>query len=323
MANLQNRLRGVLYALYDQGKGMPKADDPQHLYIHSTRTLQAYLGEADPYARWLREHGVKSRATTEEAAKHVQVYLDDLQLQGKSAAYIHLAAAAVSKALGVPMTNYRRPRRTASPQRGRTPAHSLRGRRSADMTAPEHQRLVAFAAAVGLRRAEYAALRGRDLVEIDGHWYVHVVQGKGGREQYQLIADQDVPLVRSYFSGLGPDDPVFQPEELHNKLNLHSLRREHAQTMYAYYKARLDAEPKYRQRLIQLVKDAYTRGGKDWRKSKDVRRLDSPYIVRGNIRRDFRDAGQEVRLDRLALLAVNTLHLAHYRCDVGVAFYLR
>ena len=180
-----------------------------------------------------------------------------------------------------------------------------------------------FAQAAGLRRDEYVQLRGRDLVRIDGQIYVLVEQGKGGKRQYQLIDQEDAPVVERCFSGIGQNENVFSPSEMNNKINLHRFRREHAQEMYRRYLERIAADPAYRDELLGLVKEAFRRAGQDWRRNPDMRRLAVPYVCRGHVRRSLGNAGRSVSYDRLALMAVSVLHLAHWRCDVTVKNYMQ
>lgn len=323
MASLKNRMESTLYNMYRMGKGQPKNLDPEHKYIHSQGTLTTYLQQVDLFAGWLKAHGVKSRAKEAEAVSHIQEYLDDLEAQGKRPATIHTAAAAVCKALGQRMEDFRKPLRTAAPAKGRKTAPSMEGRHDGDMDDPRYQRLVSFAQVVGLRRAEYAQLRGRNLVVRDGKHYVHVSKGKGGREQWQLIDEMDVPVVQACFRGIKPDELVFQKEDLTNKLNLHKLRREQAQEMYARYVDRMEDNPAYREELTQEIKETFAAAGKDWRKNKDMQRLHIPYHTRKAVRADMRGKGRAVRYDRVALMAVSVFHLAHWRADVTVANYMR
>ncbi|MDO4268648.1 MAG: hypothetical protein Q4C73_09245 [Eubacteriales bacterium] len=305
---------------------MKKKSDPTHQYIHSKITLQTYLAEVERYARWLKDQGVKMRCSEQEAAEQVPRYLQGLAQASKSPSTIHTAAAALVKALPgteLVMADLPHPRRTHAPRKGRTAAPSLRKRSDADQLNPKYRRLVEFAKAVGLRRDEYRNLLGRDLTHIDGHAHVIVEQGKGGKMQYQRIDDVDAPLVERYFAGLEPDDSVFLPEEMKNKINLHRLRREHAQEMYRRYLSRLEADPAYRGQLLREIRDAFHRAGQDWRRNPDMRRLATPYVCRGSVRQSLDGAGRAVTYDRLALMAVSVFHLAHWRCDVTVKNYMQ
>lgn len=323
MASLKNRMESVLHNMYRQGRGMPKGQDPQHQYIHSQMTLKTYLQQVNLYADWLRDHGVKSRAKENEAVAHIQEYLDDLAARNKSPYTIHTAAAAICKALGESMGDYHKPLRDSAPHKGREEPASMEGRHDGDMDDVRYQRLVGFARVVGLRRAEYAQLLGRDLVCQDGRYYVHVVRGKGGREQWQLIDSEDVLIVQACFSGVAPDELVFPAEDMKNKLNLHLLRREQAQEMYRRYVQRMEENPTYRQELIQELKRAFAAAGKDWRKSKDMQRLDVDYYTRRAVRRDMAAHDRALRYDRVALMATSVFHLAHWRADVTVSNYMR
>lgn len=326
MANLKNRMESNLYTAFKKGKGKKKRDDPGHVNIHSYNTMSIYLRESRAFADWLKAQGVKSRCSDEDAASHVQEYIDHLVEQGKSEASIHTAVAAICKALpgtGIKMEGFDKPRRTSAPKKGRVQGQSLKGRCDADMDNPKFARLVKFAKAVGIRREEYQNLTGRDFMTIGDYSYVLVRQGKGGKQQLQRIETEDVPLVRSYFDGLKPDERVFSPEEMKNKLNLHKIRRERAQALYKKYETRLKEDPAYREQLLSEVRDAFALAGEDWRKNPDMRRIHKRYYCRGNVRKSMGDENRAVRYDRLALMAVSVFALAHWRCDVTVKNYMR
>lgn len=326
MANLKNRMESALYEMYRKGKGMKRRDDPDNLYIHSSSTLTLYLRQVRKFSDWLKGQGVKSRCSDKEAARHIQDYLDALVKSGKSENTVHTADAAICKALrdtGVRMADHEKPRRTSAPKKGRSTPPSLVGRADADVNNAQFRRLVEFAKRVAIRRAEYGALRGRDFLEVDGDAYVIVRRGKGGKRQLQRIAPEDVEFVKGYFDGLREDDKVFSDSELRNKLNLHALRRQHIQEVYSRYIARMEADPAYRTQLLYEVRAAFERAGEDWRRNPDMRRIHSPYICRGSIRRDMLKNGRPIRYDRLALMAVSVYNLAHWRADVTVSNYLR
>lgn len=315
--NTKHGMESHLHMLYREGKGMPKLEDPDHRWIHSRCTLNNYLRAARRFAKWLREQGYKSGLPMAEAIQHIQEYLDFLVARGLAPSTIHTEAAAVCKALGVHMKDYRYPKRITPPTKGRDPE------RIAEMEAnPKFAEIIPFVGAVGIRRAEYLDLRGRDLVYRNSRCFVHVAQGKGGKEQYQLIDDGDIPTVEARFIGLGPDDPVFAPRELRG-LNLHHYRRVHGREMYASYVARMEENPNYRQELIAEIKHAFTRGGRNWRTNYDMQRLDTPYRVQGGVRADMLAKGLPIKYDRVALMAVSVFHLSHWRCDVTVQHYMR
>lgn len=317
MQSLGNKMQDNLHKMYHRGKGVPKSQDPNLENVHSAVTLDHYLKYAKYYADWLKSQGHKSGMAKAEAIEHIQEYIDYLVIKGYKPTTIHTYTAGMCKALGVHMRDYHYPKRTTPPTKGRDPE------RIAEMEAnPKFAEIIPFVGAVGIRRAEYLDLRGRDLVYRNSRCFVHVAQGKGGKEQYQLIDDGDIPTVEARFIGLGPDDPVFAPRELRG-LNLHHYRRVHGREMYASYVARMEENPNYRQELIEEIKCAFTRGGRNWRTNYDMQRLDTPYRVQGGVRADMLAKGLPIKYDRVALMAVSVFHLSHWRCDVMVQHYMR
>lgn len=315
--SLWHVLASHLYALFQRGKGMPKIEDPELIWIHSCCTLTNYLRATARFTRWLIAQGHKSRMSETEAIECIQPYLDSLVARGLAPSTVHTEAAGVCKALGEHMRDYHYPRRTDPPVKGRDM------KRIAEMEAnPKFAEIIPFVGAVGIRRAEYLDLRGRDLVCRDGHYYVYVAQGKGGKEQYQLIDDCDIAIVKARFFGLGPDDPVFGPGELHG-LNLHHYRRVHAQEMYDKYLERMEADSHYREELIEEIKCAFEQGGRNWRSNYDMRRLDKPYRPQRNVKADMLSKGLPLEYDRVALMAVSVFCLSHWRTSVTVQHYMR
>lgn len=180
-------------------------------------------------------------------------------------------------------------------------------------------RLYEFAAAVGLRRAEYTALRGDDLVRDEsGYLCVRVRRGKGGKYQEQRILPGDELFVSSYFNGDG-EKRVFSALEMTNKIDLHHLRALQAQRAYRYYLGRLKREPDYPAELKAELEDRWRRHNKR-RWSPDA--FTGEYILRGRCRALAKANGLPVWYDRLAVMAVSIFHLSHWRCDVTVANYL-
>lgn len=315
---IRNKMCSILYGKYSLGKGMPKSLDPDLIYIHSHRTLDNYIHGAKRFAAWLKEQGIKSGLTVEEARQYIQPYLDSLVARGLAPATVHAEAAAICKALGDRMANYDVPRRDTPPRMGREVPSNMAEIESD----PRYQRSIPFAKAVGIRREEYAALKGRDLVYRDGRCYVHVAQGKGGKEQYQLIDDADVPVVEACFAGLGPDDPVFASWELRG-LKSQRYRRENTQEKYDLYVDRMAKDPTYRQELIRELKHTFDQAGRNWRKNHDMRLLNRPYYTQKGVRRDMIAHGRPVSYDRVALMAVSVWHLSHWRTGVTVGHYMR
>ena len=306
-------------------------------------TLQSYRTIAANYIKYCRGHHtvritdkrgrVRDRACRRvaECQPHIQDYIGYLVAQGKSPSTIHTYAAGLCHFYGLPLTLYELPKRhTAEYSRGRGGKQSSARKDAQPETSP---RLAALAAAVGCRRAEYAKLRGNDLVEDEsGHLCIRIRSGKGNKYQLQRILPQHIDLVKSYFDGTS--DYVFSQKEMANKLNLHAQRAALAWEAYQYYAHRLATEPGYRAQLraeLQArihsmnqrnIEVARTKG-KRWDGARwDEREFTGIYHLRGKNRALAQRLGKPLQYDKAALLAVSILHLSHYRNDVTVASYI-
>lgn len=306
-------------------------------------TLQSYRTIAINYLKYCRaNHRVtitdKRGRIRDRACRHVaecepyiQAYIDHLASQGKSPSTIHTYAAGLCHFYGEPLALYNLPKRhTAEYTRGR----GGRARSTRKDAQPEASpRLAALAAAVGCRRAEYAQLRGNDLVEDEsGHLCVRIRSGKGNKYQLQRVLPQHLEVVKEYFDG--STDYVFTKAEMSNKLNLHGQRAALAWEAYQYYTLRLSTEPEYREQLrVELqarIRAANQRNveiarqkGKRWDGVRwDEREYSGVYHLRGKNRALAQRLGRPLQYDKAALLAVSMLHLSHFRNDVTVASYI-
>ncbi len=331
------RVRFVL----DKGTGVYKKAVTDHPITEAT--LNAYRTIAVNYLKYCRAHHtvritdkrgrVRNRACKHvaECEPYIRAYIDYLVAQGKSPSTIHTYAAGLCHFYGLPLTLYELPKRhTADYTRGRGGKQSSARR---DVQPESSPRLAALAAAVGCRRAEYAALRGDDLVtDESGHLCVRIRSGKGKKFQLQRILPQHAELVKSYFDG--SHDYVFSRAEMSNKLNLHGQRAALAWEAYQYYAHRLTTEPEYREQLRRELQarirasnqhniEVAQAKGKRWDGAKwDEREFNGTYHLRGKNRALAQRLGRPLSYDKAALLAVSILHLSHYRNDVTVASYI-
>lgn len=317
MPNIKHQLQHNLHQLYLSGKGVKHADDPKHLYIHSTLTLNLYLHIVARFAVWLLSQGVKSRCTEAEAAAYIQPYIDFLIAAGYSANTIHVYAAAVCKALHKHLGDYAKPKRSSPPKKGRDTAASKEYEKI-----PKYQRIVAFAKAVGIRRSEYCDLTGQDFEVSDGVCFVIVRRGKGGKYHRQRITPENAALVASYFESVGPNEKLFLPHELSGKINFHAFRRELAQQEYAKLVHMLENDPTLREKLLEEIKVAFTSAGESWRRNRDMQLIDVPYQTRGNVRQRFLELGLPTKYDRLVIMYISVFYLSHWRAPVTVKHYM-
>lgn len=281
--------------------------------ITDNQTITAYKKDCKLFAAYCKEQGVKRPDQLQGKEKELlQGYEKELEASGYSPATIHRRLAAPCKATGISMSEIEKPKRTAGKiTRSRNPDANKQGRIEA--TEARYNRLIRFQNAVGIRRAELARLTGADLV-IDemGYLCVYVERGKGGKTQLQRILPEDEKTVLEIFQAADPEQKLFSPEEMQNKIDLHALRREHAQRAYKYYAARLKNEPGYkyqcRQELMARYDERHRPGASRQRFIADITN-EQPYKLRGENRQKAIEQGKETEYNRLALMAISVFCL--------------
>lgn len=280
----------------------------------TTKSWRTYMDATVHFGQWCKQQ--YHCRHFDDCREYIQSYADWLAQQGKSASTIHTYLAGICRIYEIPLDKIQKPKRIVS--------ENIRSRGVKDVdnrkdTAREvSPRLYDFASAVGIRRAEYAQLRGDDLVcDESGYLCVRVRRGKGGKYQEQRILPGDEVSVRSYFTGTA--DFVFSRTELDNKIDLHHLRAVQAQRAYHYYEERLHNEPEYRLQLETEIKARWQKYNKRrWRQ----REFEGSYKLRGANKQLAQRLGKPTEYDRLAIIAVSVFHLSHWRCDVTVSNYL-
>jgi integrase len=305
-----------------------KSRDPEHT-ISDRDTKRTYKASIKRFCTWTKENGYTREDVLSNPQPYLQQYTDNLKAHGLSAATIHTYIAPCCKGLNTPMQHISKPDRAIGAITRSRGGKNPRGRKDAEK--PEYARLVAFQEAVGLRRAELAHLQGKDLQKRDGVLYVHVQSGKGGKEQWQKILPRDAGIVAETFKGIGKDERVFSVDEMKNRIDLHGMRAAHARQTYDYYLTRIKQEPDYRSQLQENLK-AYFREHHDPngeldqaaynRFCLDMTRNQGIYQMRGEAKKLAEANERPTTYDRVALMAVSTLHLAHWRLDVTITNYL-
>lgn len=294
--------------------------------ITDNQTVTAYKKDCKLFAAYCKNHGVKRPDQLQGREKELlQEYEKELEAAGYSPATIHRRLAAPCKATGINMNEIEKPKRTAGKIiRSRNPDANKQGRIEA--TEARYNRLIRFQNAVGIRRAELSKLTGSDLV-IDemGYLCVYVKSGKGGKTQLQRILPEDEGTVLEIFQAADPGQKLFSKEEMQNKIDLHGIRREHAQKAYKYYADRLKNEPGYKQQCQQELMVRYNErhrpGASRQRFIADITN-EQPYKLRGENRQKAIEQSKKTEYNRLALMMVSVLHLSHWRLDVTITNYL-
>ena len=298
-------------------------------------TLKQYKVAINRFSAWAKcTHHVRLASDVTDPTVLVQEYADHLLRDGYAPDTIHSYLAPVASGFGLSLSEIKKPKRSASGiTKTRKADANAQGRR--ELYAEENRRLTTAARAIGIRRAELAALTGDCLVQdADGSLSVRVRRGKGGRLQMQRILPQDSLVVTALFEGVGPRQRVFTRAELNNKIALHGLRRLHAQEAYDYYMGEI--RKGNRQKLINELKAnfltyhaqkpgpagarrfaaQYARFCADLEKGRGRYRLRGQNLVRAE------RANRPVIYDRVALMATSVFHLAHWRNDVTARNYM-
>ena len=294
--------------------------------ITDNQTVTAYKKDCKLFAAFCKEQGVKRPDQLQGREKELlQTYEKELEASGYSAATIHRRLAAPCKATNISMSEIEKPKRTSGKiTRSRNEKANKQGKREAEDE--KYNRLVTFQKAVGIRRAELARLTATDLTtDESGYLCVYVAKGKGGKRQLQRILPEDEGTVLEIFQAADPEQKLFSPEEMNNKIDLHGIRREHAQRAYKYYADRLKNEPGYkyelRKELAVRYREFHRPGDSNKRFLHDIMN-EEPYGLRGENRQKAIEQGKETEYNRLALMAVSVLHLSHWLLDVTVTNYL-
>lgn len=228
---LRKYLKNSLYQKYSQGYRRPK-DKGVHNetpYIHSHNTYKTYLAQCNHFVDWCYANGIR---TPEDARKNVANYMQHLIDAGKSPWSLNTAISAISKAYGVSNTYWglNLPKRErASVSRSRYAA--VRDRQMS-LHKEENKQLIEFCRSTGLRRRELEQLHGDALLHgTDGQWYVHVTNGKGGKERDVLVigTNKQIRAVCDRMEQAG-SNLVFQ--HVHTKLDVHYYRSIYACDLY-------------------------------------------------------------------------------------------
>lgn len=292
----------------------------------TTQTQKQYKAQISKFADFCKEMGVTQLKHASGREKElVQGYADRLQELGYSPASIHTYLASPCKALAVPMGEIKKPLRSADMIRRSRHIAGENERGAREERLEKFERIVSFAEAVGIRRAEYAALKGNCLVRDEsGSLCVLVEQGKGGKMQLQRILPDYEKTVLQTLRGIKSDEYVFSKQELANDIDLHKKRSENAQRAYHYYRANYRTSEQRDQLRSELLArwDAYHRPDERQR-AKFIRAMrEGDYITRGTVRDVAEANGHGGRFDRLCVMAVSVFHLSHWRAEVTITNYL-
>ena len=148
--------------------------------IYSIQSFKNYVSHSKQFAKFCAENGCRN---TKQAEKYITRFLDHLKEAGYSAASQATYKSSLAKLFDKEI-DYK------TDKRERKNITNNRGQSKKSFSEKLNKDLVNFCKNTGLRRHEVQKVKGTDLQEKNGIYYVHVISGKGGKERYARIAGQ-------------------------------------------------------------------------------------------------------------------------------------
>lgn len=227
---LNQQVYDILTEKFRKGFGRSRHEDKKlgldHLYIYSENTYKTYRRECKHFINYCKSN--YSCKTLEECQEHIEDYLKNL-VGSKSAWTVTTKAAAICKLYEIHIDDLD----MDMPSRRRQDIVRSRGPVAYDKHIGKaiEETFGAFTRCTGVRIRELKYLRGTDLIERDGKYYVHIRNGKGGKQREAEIigSEEEIQSVVRKFRDAGPNK-IFSriPAALDN----HSYRAEYCTRFY-------------------------------------------------------------------------------------------
>lgn len=235
--------------------------------IFSINTYKTYWKHTKYFCKWVKENHPEC-TTLKSARKHVNEWLQERVDKGLSAYTVHTEAKALAKLYGIRETDKdyfqcpKRERKNITRSRGT----AVRDR---NFSVKNNEELINFCTGTGLRRSELQSLKGSDLIskedilhDIDllqkykeqygltpefekkltvlqdaamfsSKYFVHVRNGKGGRERISPIIGKNAEKIVQRMKDTAPDQKVWL--HVSGNADIHSYRADYATSMYRMY----------------------------------------------------------------------------------------
>lgn len=228
---VQERLDSML--AIGESKHQDKKIDLTERKIYSWNTYKSYLQQCCQFARYCRDnHHCKNLADCRQYVKEWMESRKDL-----SAYTLKLSASALSKLyresieeLGI--TTKRAARSEITRSRGTV-------KRDAHFSEQKNADFVEFCRSTGLRRSEITKLRGDQLIERDGQYYI-CITGKGGRYREAPVCG-NVELVIGKMKEAGTEKVW---KKIPSNADIHSYRADYATRIYSKYARPIEEIPR-------------------------------------------------------------------------------
>ena len=307
----------------------------EHCKNLSNHTKSNYMHAVKTFDTWRKTVGLSNKYVREHPRESVVQWVAHLDQSGMAQSTQHTMVAGCCCGLGIPSNGITR----HGTAKEKTKSLGRSERAQVALEKETNREIVQFQKMVGGRRAALGRLTEKDFgYDCAGNACVIFRRDKGGKDQYQVLAEGDVAAVKAYFDRCKPDERLFL--NIDHDLDLHGLRAEHSRQMYQYYRTGLCSTPQGREQLRQQLWARYTDpeiGCKAWLLAKEkgdksrLRKLeyrfrkqmeDGTYYLRGANRQAAIERGRPVAYDRLAVLACSVFSLSHWRLDICAKSYL-
>lgn len=227
----QERLDSML--AIGESKHQDKKIDLTERKIYSWNTYKSYLQQCCQFVKYCRDnHHCKNLA---DCRQYVQEWMESRQ---ELSAYTQkLSASALCKLYGesleeLGITTKRAVRSEITRSRGTA-------KRDSHFSEEKNADFVEFCRSTGLRRSEITKLRGDQLIERDGEYYIETT-GKGGRFRIIPICG-DVELVVRKMQAAGTGKVW---KKIPSNADIHSYRSDFATRLYLLHAREIDSLPR-------------------------------------------------------------------------------
>lgn len=245
---------------FGQSKKAAIIDGTDRNKIFSFNTYQTYWKHSKYFIKWIQENHPEC-TTLKSAKKYVNEWLQERSDKGLSAWTIQTEAKALGKLYGIKPGD---PDYFSPPKRNRVDIERSRGDKVRDRHFSEknNAELVKFCKGTGLRRSELENLRGSDLItkeqitkeiekiealkspseddvkrlgvlkdasKFDADHYIHVRNGKGGRERISPIIGKDSAKIIERMKEAAAGK-VWQ--HVNSNADIHGYRGDYATAIY-------------------------------------------------------------------------------------------
>ena len=256
-----DRLTGM--QAFGESKKEAVANGTEKDKIFAFNTYKSYWKHTKYFIKYIKEKHPEC-TTLKSAKKYANEWLQARTDQGLSAWTVQLEAKALGKLYGISPDDesYFKP-----PKRNREEIKRSRGDRVRDQhfSKTNNDELIKFCRGTGLRRKELQELRGKDLVpraQIEAEiselqkipeeqrapsvtkrlemlqdarlfpeeWFIHVRNGKGGRERLSPIIGKNAGQIIERITDTPSEEKVWQ--HVHNCADIHGYRAEYGTGKY-------------------------------------------------------------------------------------------